>query len=158
MERQALTPAPALAAFLSTIGWAEGASYDTIVTGVNGPATFTEFSDHPFAPQFNRSPVTVRRSPLLESTAAGRYQLLYRYWVPYRAKLGLLDYSPASQDAVALQQMKERGAVALIAAGDIQGAITACSNIWASFPGNGYAQGGRTMGELLDKYAEFNSG
>ena len=153
-----MTPAPALAAFLSTIGWSEGASYDTIVTGVNGPATFTDFSDHPFAPQFHRMPVVVRRSPLLESTAAGRYQLLYRYWVPYRAKLGLLDYSPASQDSVALQQMKERGAVALIAAGDIQGAITACSNIWASFPGNGYAQGGRTMGELLDKYAEFNSG
>jgi lysozyme len=153
-----MTPSPALAAFLSTIGWSEGADYDTIVTGVNGPATFTDFSDHPFAPQFNRPPVIVRRSPLLESTAAGRYQLLYRYWVPYRAKLGLLDYSPASQDSVALQQMRERGAVALIAAGDIQGAITACSNIWASFPGNGYAQGGRTMGELLDKYAEFNSG
>ena len=153
-----MTPAPALAAFLSLIGWSEGADYDTIVTGVNGPATFTDFSDHPFAPQFHRMPVVVRRSPLLESTAAGRYQLLYRYWVPYRAKLGLLDYSPASQDSVALQQMKERGAVALIAAGDIQGAITACSNIWASFPGNGYAQGGRTMGELLDKYAEFNSG
>ena len=153
-----MTPSPALAAFLSTIAWSEGAQYDTIVTGVNGPATFTDFSDHPFAPQFNRPPVIVRRSPLLESTAAGRYQLLYRYWKPYKAQLGLADYSPASQDAVALQQMRERGAIALIAAGDIQGAITACANIWASLPGNDYEQGGHTMGELLEKHAELNSG
>ena len=150
-----MTPSPALAAFLSLIGWSEGSSYDTIVTGINGPATFTDFSDHPFAPQFNRPPVIVRRQPLLESTAAGRYQLLYRYWVPYRKQLGLTDYSPASQDAVALQQMKERGAVALIGAGDIQGAITACSNIWASLPGNGYGQGGKTMGELLEQYQKL---
>ena len=153
-----MTPSPALAAFLSLIGWSERSDYNTIVTGVNGPATFTDFSDHPFAPQFNRQPVQWKLNPPEYSTAAGRYQLLYRWWVPYRKQLGLLDYSPASQDAVALQQMKERGAVALIAAGDIQGAITACSNIWASFPGNGYAQGGHTMGELFDKYAEFNTG
>lgn len=140
-------------AFLSLIGWSEGAAYNTIVTGVTGPSTFTDFSDHPFAPQFNRPPVIVRRSPLLESTAAGRYQLLYRWWVPYKAMLKLSDFSPASQDAVALQQMKERGAQALIAAGDIQSAITACSNIWASFPGNKYGQaGGRTMSELLAEY------
>lgn len=152
-----MTPSPALAAFLSLISFSEGAQYDTIVTGVDGPATFSDFSDHPFAPQFARAPVIVRRSPLLESTAAGRYQLLYRYWVPYKAQLGLADYSPASQDAVALQQMKERGAVALIATGDIQGAITACSNIWASFPGNDYAQGGKSMGDLLEQYQAFNS-
>jgi muramidase (phage lysozyme) len=153
-----MTPSPALAAFLSLIGWAEGADYNTIVTGVDGPATFSDFSDHPFAPQFARPPVIVRRSPLLESTAAGRYQLLYRYWVPYKGQLGLTDYSTASQDAVALQQMRERGAVALIAAGDIQGAITACASIWASFPGNDYGQGGNTMGALLEQYQTFVNG
>lgn len=150
-----MTPAPAISAFLSLIGWSEGADYNTIVTGIDGPSTFSDFSDHPFAPQFSRPPVIVRRSPLLESTAAGRYQLLYRYWVPYKAQLGLADYSPASQDAVALQQMKERGAMAMITVGDIQGAIAACSNIWASFPGNSYEQGGKSMGELLDQYALF---
>lgn len=148
---------PTLTAFLSLIAWSEGADYDTIVSGVNGPATFTDFSDHPFAPQFNRPPVIVRRSPLLESTAAGRYQLLYRWWAPYKASLRLTDYSPASQDAVAIEQMKERGAIALIGTGDIEGAITACSNIWASFPGNDYAQGGHSMDALLAKFAELNS-
>ena len=152
-----MTAAPAIEAFLSLIGWAEGADYSTIVTGVDGPHTFTDFSDHPFAPQFNRTPVIVRRVPLLQSTAAGRYQLLYRYWVPYRKQLGLVDYSPASQDAVALQQMKERGAILHLTTGDIQGAIVACRSIWASLPGNDYHQGGKTMGELLEKYKELNS-
>ena len=152
-----MTIAPAVQAFLDLISFSEGADYDTIVTGLDGPSVFTDFSDHPFAPQFNRPPVQWKLNPPEYSTAAGRYQLLYRYWIPYKAQLQLKDYSPASQDAVAIQQMKERGAVALIAAGDIQGAIAACSNIWASFPGNGYRQGGKTVGELLEKYQAFNS-
>lgn len=148
---------PTLTAFLSLIGWAEGADYNTIVNGVDGPATFTDFSDHPFAPQFNRPPVIVRRSPLLESTAAGRYQLLYRYWPIYRAQLGLADYSPASQDAIAIEQIKERGGIARIGTGDIEGAIKACSNIWASLPGNNYGQGGKSMDALLEKFKELTS-
>ena len=33
-----------------------------------------------------------------------------RWWDAYRKQLGLKDFSPKSQDAVALQQIKERGA------------------------------------------------
>ena len=50
------------------------------------------------------------------------------------AQLGLKDFSPKSQDAVALQQIKERGALPMID-GDIRQAIDRCSNIWASLPG-----------------------
>lgn len=156
-------PSPALQSFLDLIAYSEGTAtspitqndgYDVIVTGVDGPEVFTDYSDHPFA---TRPAKVVRRVPLLESTAAGRYQLLYRYWLVYKIQLGLADYSPASQDAVALQQIKERGAIDLVLAGNIQGAIEACSNIWASFPGNSYGQaGGRSMGELLDKYQTLN--
>ena len=46
--------------------------------------------------------------------------------------------SPKSQDAVALQQIKERGALPMIDRGDIRQAIDRCSNIWASLPGAGY--------------------
>ena len=38
---------------------------------------------------------------------------------------------PKSQDAVALQQIKERGALPMIDRGDIRQAIDRCSNIWA---------------------------
>ena len=49
------------------------------------------------------------------------------------------DFSEKS-DAVALQQIKERGALPMIDRGDIRQAIDRCSNIWASLPGAGYGQ------------------
>ena len=53
----------------------------------------------------------VTSNPKLKPTGAGRYQLLSRWWDAYRKQLGLKDFSPKSQDAVALQQIKERGAL-----------------------------------------------
>lgn len=151
---------PSIQAFLDLIAWSEGTSrstltqnngYDVIVTGINGPSIFTSYADHPFAG--GRAPVVVRAQPLLASTASGRYQLLFRWWQPYKAMLQLPDFSPASQDAVAIQQIKERKALPMIASGNIQGAIAACSNIWASLPGNNYGQaGGHTMDALLTQY------
>jgi muramidase (phage lysozyme) len=152
---------PKLKAFLDLIAFSEGTSthllttndgYDVLVSGIHGPSVFTDYADHPFA---SGGSVTVRESPLLISTAAGRYQLLARYWHVYRVQLDLPDYGPASQDAVALQQIKERGAQAHIESGDIEGAIKACSSIWASLPGNDYGQGGKSMVELVAKYQEL---
>ena len=97
--------------------------------------------------------IIVRKSPLLISSASGRYQLLARYWRVYKEQLNLYDFTPNSQDAVALQQMRERGALPLLDAGNVEGAITQCSNIWASMPGNSYGQGGgKSMEALLEKY------
>ena len=44
----------------------------------------------------------------IQSTAAGRYQLLRRYYDAYKKTLGLKDFSPLSQDLIALQQIRER--------------------------------------------------
>ena len=92
-------------AFLIMLAWSEGTDngrqktrnhgYDVIVGEL-----FTDYSDHP------RKLVTL--NPKLKSTGAGRYQLLSRWWDAYRKQLGLKDFSPKSQDAVALQQIKER--------------------------------------------------
>lgn len=149
-------------AFLELLAWSEGTStspltqnsgYDVIVTSVDGPAVFTDYSDHPFS---HMHPVLVRRNPPLESTAAGRYQILLRFWRAYKLQLDLPDFSPASQDKAALQQIRERGALGMIADGEIAQAIAICSGLWASLPGNHYAQpGGKTLDELLSKYAEF---
>ena len=38
----------------------------------------------------------VTLNPKLKSTAAGRYQLLSRWWDAYRKQLGLKDFSPKS--------------------------------------------------------------
>ena len=155
---------PRLRAFLDLTAWSEGTStspltkndgYDVIVTGVDGPAIFSEYEDHPFAGGL-RPAVTVRLEPLLKSTASGRYQLLLRYWQAYKQMLFLPDFSPESQDLVALRQMKERGADVAVMSGKLEQAITDASNIWASFPGNEYAQaGGKTMAELLARYVEL---
>ena len=93
---------------------------------IAGGELFTDYSDHP------RKLVTL--NPKLKS-GAGRYQLLSCWWDAYRKQLGLKDFSPKSQDAVALQQIKERGALPMIdrARGDIRQAIDRCSNIWASY-------------------------
>ena len=109
------------------LAWSEGTDNgrqnrnpgDVIVGG----ELFTDYSDHP------RKLVTL--NPKLKSTGAGRYQLLSRWWMPPPAAWPERLLSK-SQDAVALQQIKERGALPMIDRGDIRQAIDRCSNIWAS--------------------------
>ena len=86
----------------------------------------------------SRSPSqTCHAKPKTRSTGAGRYQLLSRWWDAYASSS--TKNSRKSQDAVALQQIKERGALPMIDRGDIRQAIDRCSNIWASL-GAGYGQ------------------
>ena len=100
-----------------------------------------------------RSPQTCHAKPKTQPTGAGRYQLLSRWWDAYRKQLGLKDFSPKSQDAVALQQIKERGALPMIDRGDIlAGQIDRCSNIWASLPGAGYGQFEHKADSLIAKF------
>ena len=142
--------------------------YDVIVTGDDkafrlppndrakeiGLEIFTIYSFHPFAT--GRRAKVIRPAPdLLTSTAAGRYQLELKWWRAYSLMLNLKDFSPASQDAVAIRQIKERAALPLIEAGNIEKAIEACSNLWASFPGNSYNQPQQQMAQLLDWYGEL---
>lgn len=126
-------------AYLDMLAWSEGTDkpgqptrnkgYDVVVGGT----LFSDYSDHP------RKLVSLPKLGI-KSTAAGRYQLLVKWWDAYRKQLGLRDFSPASQDQVALQQIRERGALSLIDNGQIRQAIDRCSNIWASLPGAGYGQ------------------
>lgn len=144
--------------FLDLIAFSEGTStssvtknngYDVIVSGVDGPEIFTDYLTHPFE---NREPKTIRLVPLLKSTAAGRYQLLHRYFDSYKSQLHLPDFSPASQDLIAIQQIKERRALDLIEEGNIADAVRSCSTVWASFPGNAYGQGGKSLDTLVEKF------
>ena len=117
----------------------ENHGYDVIIGG--------EFiTDYPITRKF------VTLNPKLKSTGAGRYQLLSRGC--QCKQLGLKDFSPKSQDAVALQQIKERGALPMIDRGDIRQAIDRCSNIWASLAlGAGYGQPG-AYDSLIAKFKE----
>lgn len=141
-------------AFLDMLAWSEGTrtsrytkddGYDVVVGGIDSPNTFGNYAGHP------NILVTVNNQGL-KSTAAGRYQLLFRWWKPYRDLLQLKDFSPESQDRVAIQQIRERGALGDIQAGRVRSAIAKCSNIWASLPGAGYGQREHRLEDLVQQY------
>lgn len=142
-------------AFLKMLTVSEGTSiskytknngYDVIVNGIGGePKTFTDYSKHP------NVLVTVNNKGL-KSTAAGAYQILYKYWVAYKKQLGLKGFYPEDQDAIAMQLIKECKARDDINAGCIESAITKCRSRWASLPGAGYGQFEHKMGTLVSAY------
>lgn len=144
-------------AFLDMIAWSEGTDhprqptkddgYDVVVGG----GLFNGYADHP------RRLIALPRLGI-KSTAAGRYQLLVRYWDHYRQQLGLPDYGPVSQDRVAIQQIRERRALADIQAGRIEEAIRKCRNIWASLPGAGYGQHEHAAVDLLAQFVAAGGG
>jgi len=138
-----------LRAFLDMIAWSEGTpqvkgSDDGYNVTVGG-GLFDSYADHP------RRLVKLPRYGL-SSTAAGRYQLLEKYYDAYKKLLDLPDFSPMSQDDIAIQQIKERKALPLIQSGDIRGAIQRCANIWASLPGAGYGQRENSLNRLIAEY------
>lgn len=142
---------PNLKAFLDMIAWAEGTDngrqetkddgYDVLVGG----GLFTGYQYHP------RKLIALPRLGI-KSTAAGRYQLLSRYYDAYKRSLKLSDFSPASQDKIAIQQIRERRALEDIKAGRIESAISKVRNIWASLPGAGYGQHEQEIATLIERY------
>lgn len=137
-----------IAAFLDMLAFSEGTvkfgnddGYNVIVGGT----LFKDYSKHPN--------ISVKLPKLgIFSTAAGRYQLLGRYWVPYKMLLRLNDFSPISQDAIAIRMIREQKAYADIVEGRFSEAISKCHNIWASLPGAGYGQHEHSLGRLLAEY------
>ena len=137
-------------AFLDMLAWSEGTKgrgddgYNVIVGG----SLFDGYADHP------RKLIELPRLGI-KSTAAGRYQLLSKYYDAYKRLLKLSDFSPENQDAIAIQQIKERKAYQLIISGQLPAAILQCSNIWASLPGNNYGQRQHQVSDLVAKFVEF---
>jgi muramidase (phage lysozyme) len=105
------------------------------------PLLFKSYADHPNV-----------LNTALRSTAAGRYQILNRWWRIYKAQMFLRDFSPISQDRYALQQLREHGALPLIDAGAFEAAVAKVSNVWASLPGAGYGQHENQIEHLLAAY------
>lgn len=136
-------------AFLDMIAVSEGTAhignngYNVIVGG----ALFESYADHP------RKLVVLNKAGL-KSTAAGRYQILSRYFDIYKKVLKLSDFSPASQDAIALQLIKECRALSDVDAGCFNDAVRKCRSRWASLPGAGYGQHENTLEDLRVAYRD----
>lgn len=134
-------------AFLDMIAFAEGTvrfgnenGYNVIVGG----KLFYDYADHPR--------VLVQVRPGLKSTAAGRYQILGWIFDHYKKQLGLPDFSPDSQDKIALQLISECKALGDIDAGRFDTAVKKCKSRWASLPGAGYNQPEKSINKLRLAY------
>ncbi|KYC34559.1 lysozyme [Scytonema hofmannii PCC 7110] len=141
---------PKLSAFLATIRWAETGtsepeSYRKLV--FNG--TFDDFSTHPQKKQC--APINGKR---VCSTAAGAYQMLNRSWQDLAPKLNLKDFSPASQDKMAIEYIRRNNALNDVEAGRFDAAVYKVRKVWASFPNNNYGQNSKSIEKLKIYYEQ----
>lgn len=84
------------------------------------------------------------------STAAGRYQITRTTWRTL-SSIGT-GFDADTQDAMALELIRRRGALADVDAGHFDAAVSKCRREWASLPGAGYAQPERSMDALRIAY------
>ncbi len=136
-------------AFLDMIAFAEGTAGPNGYRTLFGGGLFDSFADHP------RTVVTrMSNGRELSSSAAGRYQILRRTWDVLARRLELTDFSPANQDAAAIELIRERGALADVQAGRFADAVNKIRPIWASMPGAGYGQPERQLASLERAYTQ----
>jgi muramidase (phage lysozyme) len=115
------------AAFLALIRQFESGDRYNVIYGGD---TFDSYADHPRI----YVPINLPGYEGKSSSAAGAYQFLWATWDNLRNRLGLPDFSPPSQDAAALELLRQVGALAAIDAGDFDTAMRAASSQWASLP------------------------
>lgn len=142
--------------------------------GTNGPDGYRQmfgyhrffdngFVDHPRQPE----QFTTRSGARLWSSAAGAFQFMaispipgttsrtrVDTWDRLKAKLHLSDFTPASQDAAALELIAECGALNDVDAGRFDQALAKMRSTWASLPGAGYGQPERTLASLRQVFTD----
>jgi muramidase (phage lysozyme) len=113
-------------AFLKAIAEAEGGGYDFKYGAVKGkkndPWRFTDYSTHP-GPGFGG-----------RTTAAGMYQENIDTWREMGGNMGLTDFTPETQDLIAIEILRVIKAIDSIQSGDISTALEKASRRWSSLP------------------------
>jgi muramidase (phage lysozyme) len=122
-------------AFLKAIVDAEGGGYDFKYGAVKGkrndPWRFNDYSTHP-GPGVGGV-----------TTAAGKYQINRATWQDHAEhRMGLTDFTPETQDLIAVSMLRGLGVIENIKGGDIEGALSQASKQWAALP-MGRGQAGR---------------
>lgn len=153
------TPAPAptmggnVAAFLAMITQSEvGAAlmaesdngYNVNFGSVPGaPILFSDYSTHP------NILVPIPNDPKnRSSSAAGAYQINNPTWQSLCKQMGLSDFSPQTQDAMAVQLITNKGALADVQAGNFTSACQKCGPVWSSLGFNNYGQPTHQLAQL----------
>ena len=153
------------AAFLSAIAWAEGTDnaggYRCLYgSRPSAPSLLDSFADHPAElgwPGVKLTDQQCRGAGLgagCVSTAAGRYQITRTTWRGLGGAGKYGEFSPAAQDAAALDLIAARRALDDVDAGRFAAAVDKIRRVWASMPGAGYAgQQMRTLDQLAAVYS-----
>jgi muramidase (phage lysozyme) len=117
---------PNVAAYLKAIAASEGGGYDFKYGAVKGkkndPWRFTDTSTHPGAGIGGRT------------TAAGMYQITVDTWRQFGGKMGLTDFTPNTQDLIAVDMLRTIGVIDKIKVGDVAGAMPKAALKWAALP------------------------
>ena len=118
---------PNVSAFLKAIALAEGGGYDFKYGAVKGkkndPWRFTDFSTHPGAGYGG------------STTAAGMYQITIDTWRDHGGKaMGLTDFTPETQDLIAVDLLRSLNVLDKIKEGDIAGSMMKAATKWAALP------------------------
>ena len=146
------TPDQRIAAFLAMIRQFESHNDYSIIYG---GGHFSDFSDHPRIKIWFHDPTKSAPGDNNYTTAAGAYQIISTTFDQFARKLGITDFTPASQDAIAVALLKYRGAHDAIVAGDIAGALALASREWASLPGSTAQQNPKTLSTAMNAFDQW---
>jgi muramidase (phage lysozyme) len=130
---------------------------------VFGGGLFSDLSIHPFATraadgrdgEYTRRGIAPARIAVgtnrgRTSTAAGAYQFIVGTWRRLARAHGIQGFDQAAQDALALAYLRERGALRLYAAGDLEGSIRAAARAWTSLPSSSTGESRLNMAAAVD--------
>lgn len=113
-------------AFLKAIAEAEGGGYDFKYGAIRGrkndPWRFTDYSTHPGAGFGGKT------------TAAGMYQENIETWREMGGSMGLSDFTPETQDLIAVEILRVIKVIENIKSGDISAALDKASHRWSALP------------------------
>lgn len=148
-EVKAALAHPNVNAFIKAIAEAEGGGYDFKYGAVKGkhndPWRFTDFSTHPGAGWGGKT------------TAAGMYQITIATWRDFGgASLGLHDFTPTTQDLIAVNLLRSVGVIDKIREGDITAGLSKASTKWAALP-QGPGLGNRAPNQPYVTYEHFEA-
>lgn len=143
-----------VSAFIEMIAWAEGGGYDFKYGAIKGlkndPWRFSDYSTHPGAGKGGKT------------TAAGMYQITIDTWKDHAVRaMGLTDFSPHTQDLIAVNLLRRVGVIDAVVNGDFQTAAAGASHPWASLaqgsglPNRYPPQPYKAYEEMLAKYKEL---
>lgn len=136
-------------AFLKAIADAEGGEYNFLFGAIKGRRNdrwrFSDFSTHPGP---GADGVT---------TAAGMYQINKRTWGDHGTRrMGLMDFTPETQDLIAVSMLNGLGVADTIKRGDIEAALGPASRLWAALP-QGRGMSGRHNGQPSVTFDRFSA-